>query len=67
MKIIVSDEADNDLMQIFSYWSQQSPQATQSILDAINRCFVNLKSFPLRGHRVRILVEMLEAPSCHLT
>jgi len=49
MKIIVSDEADNDLMQIFSYLSQQSPQATQSILDAINRCFVNLKSFPLQG------------------
>jgi toxin ParE1/3/4 len=49
MKIIVSDGADNDLMQIFSYLSQQSPQATQSILDAINRCFVNLKSFPLRG------------------
>ena len=49
MKIIVSDKADNDLMQIFSYLSQQSPQATQSILDAINRCFVNLKSLPLRG------------------
>jgi toxin ParE1/3/4 len=49
MKIIVSDEADNDLMQIFSYLNEQSPQATQSILDAINRCFVNLKSFPLRG------------------
>jgi toxin ParE1/3/4 len=49
MKIIVSDEADNDLMQIFSYLSQQSPQATQPILDAINRRFVNLESFPLLG------------------
>jgi toxin ParE1/3/4 len=49
MKIIVSDEADDDLMQIFSYLNQQSPQATQSILDAIDRCFVNLTSFPLRG------------------
>jgi toxin ParE1/3/4 len=49
MKIIVSDEADNDLMQIFSYLSQRSPQATQSLLDAINRRFVNLESFPLLG------------------
>jgi toxin ParE1/3/4 len=49
MKIIVSDKADNDLMQISSYMSQQSLQATQSILDEINRCFVNLTSFPLRG------------------
>jgi toxin ParE1/3/4 len=49
MKIIVSDEADDDLMQIFSYLNQQSPQATQSILDAIDRCFVNLTSFPVRG------------------
>jgi toxin ParE1/3/4 len=49
MKIIVSDEADNDLMQIFSYLSQRSPQATQSLLDEINRRFVNLESFPLLG------------------
>jgi toxin ParE1/3/4 len=49
MKIIVSDEADNDLMQIFSYLNQQSPQATQSLLDAINRRFVSLGSFPLLG------------------
>ena len=49
MKIVVSDEADNDLMQIFSYLNQQSSQATPSILEAINSCFVNLTSFPLRG------------------
>jgi toxin ParE1/3/4 len=49
MKIIVSDEADNDLVQIFSYLNQRSSQATQSILDDIDRCFVNLTSFPLRG------------------
>jgi toxin ParE1/3/4 len=49
MKVIVSDEADNDLMQIFSYMSEQSSQSTQSILDEIDRCFVNLASFPLRG------------------
>jgi len=49
MKIIVSDEADNDLLQISSYLSERSAQATQSILDDINRCLVSLTSFPLRG------------------
>ena len=49
MKIIVSDKADNDLLQISSYLSERSLQATQSILDEIDRCFVNLTSFPLRG------------------
>jgi plasmid stabilization system protein ParE len=49
MKIIVSDEADNDLLQISSYLSERSSQAAQSILDDIHRCFVNLTSFSLRG------------------
>lgn len=49
MEIIVSDEADNDLMQIDSYLNQQAPQAAQSTFEAINRCFENLTSFPLRG------------------
>ena len=49
MRIIVSDEADNDLVQIFSCLNQRSSQATQSILDDIDRCFANLTSFPLRG------------------
>lgn len=49
MEIIVSDEADNDLMQIDSYLNQQAPQAAQSTLEAINRCFVNLTSLPFRG------------------
>ena len=49
MKVIVSDEADDDLLQISSYLSERSVQATQSVLDDINRCFVSLTSFPLRG------------------
>ena len=49
MKIIVSDEADNDLLQISSYLSERSVQATQSVLDNINQCFVSLTSFPRRG------------------
>ena len=49
MKIIVSDEADNDLLQISSYLSERSAQATQSVLDEISRCFVSLTSFPRRG------------------
>jgi toxin ParE1/3/4 len=49
MKIIVSDEADNDLLQVSSYLSERSVQATQSVLDDINRCFASLTSFPGRG------------------
>jgi toxin ParE1/3/4 len=49
MKIVVSDEADNDLMQIFSYLSQQSSQAAEPIAAAIDRCFENLSLFPLSG------------------
>ncbi|MET0675651.1 MAG: type II toxin-antitoxin system RelE/ParE family toxin [Bradyrhizobium sp.] len=49
MEIIVSDEADNDLMQIASYLNLEAPQATLSTLEAINRCFLNLKSLSLRG------------------
>jgi toxin ParE1/3/4 len=49
MKIIVSDEADKDLLQISSYLSERSVQGTQSVLDNINRCFESLTSFPRRG------------------
>ena len=46
MKIIVSDEADNDLLLIFSYLHQQSPQAAELIAGEIDQCFQNLSSFP---------------------
>ena len=49
MKVIVTDQADDDLMQIFSYLSAQSSQAAQSIAAGINRSFENLSSFPLSG------------------
>jgi toxin ParE1/3/4 len=49
MEIIVSDEADNDLMLIFSYLNQQSPQASESIAREVDRCFQNISSFPYSG------------------
>jgi toxin ParE1/3/4 len=49
MEIIVSDEADNDLMLIFSYIHQQSPQAAESIAGEVDRCFQNMSSFPFSG------------------
>jgi toxin ParE1/3/4 len=49
MKIIVTDEADNDLMQIFSYLSQRSSQAAESIAAEMDRCIENLSSFPFSG------------------
>jgi toxin ParE1/3/4 len=49
MKIIVSDEADNDLLAIFSYLHRQSPQAAELIALEIKLCFENLSLFPLSG------------------
>jgi toxin ParE1/3/4 len=49
MEIIVSDEADNDLMLIFSYLHQQSPQAAETIASEVDRCFQNMSSFPFSG------------------
>jgi toxin ParE1/3/4 len=49
MKIIVSDEADKDLLLIFSYLSQNSFQAAESLAAEIDRCFANVSAFPLSG------------------
>jgi toxin ParE1/3/4 len=49
MKIIVSDRADNDLMQIFSFLDQHSSQAAESIATEMDQCIGNLSFFPLSG------------------
>ena len=49
MKVIVTDQADDDLKQIFSCLGAQSPLGAQSVADEINRSFENLSSFPLSG------------------
>jgi toxin ParE1/3/4 len=49
VKVIVSAAADNDLMLIFSYLHQQSPQVAESIAGEVDRCFQNMSSFPLSG------------------
>jgi toxin ParE1/3/4 len=49
MKIIVSDEADNDLLLIFSYLSQNSSQAAELFASEIDRCLANVSAFPFSG------------------
>jgi toxin ParE1/3/4 len=49
VRVIVSAAADNDLMLIFSYLHQQSPQAAEAIASEIDRCFQNMSSFPFSG------------------
>lgn len=49
MKVIVTDQADDDLMQIFSYLSVQSSLAAQSVAAEIDRSLENLSSFPFSG------------------
>jgi toxin ParE1/3/4 len=49
MNIIVSDEADNDLLLIFSYLSQNSFQAAELFASEIKRCLANVSAFPFSG------------------
>jgi plasmid stabilization system protein ParE len=49
MKIIISDEADNDLLLIFSYLHQQSSQAAETVAGELDRCIEDLPSFPFSG------------------
>jgi plasmid stabilization system protein ParE len=39
VQVFVSAAADDDLMLIFSFLHQQSPQAAQSIADEVDQCF----------------------------
>jgi toxin ParE1/3/4 len=49
MNVIVSDEADNDLLLIFSYLSQNSFQAAELFASEIKRCLANVSAFPFSG------------------
>jgi toxin ParE1/3/4 len=49
MKIIVTDEADNDLLLILSYLRQNSSHAAEAFTFEVNRCFANVSAFPFSG------------------
>jgi toxin ParE1/3/4 len=49
MKVIVSGQADRDLIEIYVYVHQQSPQAAERIAADIRRCIADIALFPRRG------------------
>ncbi|MET0968049.1 MAG: type II toxin-antitoxin system RelE/ParE family toxin [Tardiphaga sp.] len=49
MKVIVSRQADRDLIEIYVYLHQQSPQSAERIAADLKRCIADLAIFPHRG------------------
>jgi toxin ParE1/3/4 len=49
MKVIVSDRADADLVQIYRYLLEQGPAGAESFAREIDRKFRNLSDFPFIG------------------
>lgn len=49
MRIFIADEAKAYLLQIDSYIAERNPVAADSIAEAINKKFDNLRHFPFIG------------------
>jgi plasmid stabilization system protein ParE len=45
MRVVVSEQADADLLQIFQYLAQRNPDAAEAVLRDIDRKFENLSHF----------------------
>lgn len=59
MKIFVSEQADADLLQIFSYLGDRNPAVAEAVADEIDRKFENLSHSPFIGReRSRLAPEM---------
>jgi toxin ParE1/3/4 len=49
MRIVVSDKAKADLLQIYRYLDDHSPSAAQKLIRRIDANFENLRRFPFIG------------------
>jgi len=49
MKIVVSEQADADLLQIFQYLADRNSHAADAVAREIDRKFMNLSDFPFIG------------------
>jgi len=56
MKVFVSDRANLDLLQLFSYLAEHDPAVAEAILAAIDRKLENLRRFPFIGRERPSLV-----------
>ncbi len=49
MRLVVSRDSDDDLLQIARYLRERNPAAARSLMDEINRKFLSLTYFPFIG------------------
>jgi toxin ParE1/3/4 len=49
MKIVISAKARRELLQVYSYVAERSPQAADSLVAEFDRRFQNLSAFPFIG------------------
>jgi toxin ParE1/3/4 len=61
VKVIVSEQADADLLQIYRHLSSQSPAGAASIAREIARKFQNLSDFPFIGRERSSLAQGLRS------
>ena len=61
MKIVVSDRARRDLLDIFSYLAERNPTAAESALHAIQDKFEHLSRFPFIGRERESLASGLRS------
>jgi toxin ParE1/3/4 len=49
MEIVLSEQAETDLLQIYRYVAERNVASAESIVDRIDRQFENLRHFPFIG------------------
>jgi len=49
MNVFISEQAETDLLQIYRYLAARNPAAAESMVQQIDRRFVNLSQFPFIG------------------
>jgi toxin ParE1/3/4 len=49
MKIVWSEKAEKDLLQIYAYPSKRNPRAADALVDDVDAKFKNLSRFPFIG------------------
>jgi plasmid stabilization system protein ParE len=63
MKVVVSRQADRDLIELYVFLHRQSPQAAERIAADIERCVANISMFPGVERRARVSRLVCELPS----
>ena len=70
MRVALSDKARKDLLEIYRYISERSPQAAENLVEAVNDRLNGLAHFPFIGRERSTLAlglrSVIVAPLCDL-